>query len=210
MIPSGCLHAEVELLGCKGCHNRGNYIKQIKVYICSYNFVFIHRLKAFGLKSRVELMCSPTQMITDINYFWNSGSPFHYLFSLIFQNALFLKKFKPIEYQHPHLLGKWKYSIKLIVIQKLKYFSYSYKCYKYNDYIFYCTYLLLLCENTKKYEYAYPGSNKVVYGAWEQESEEKNEKFYFWICKIRLSEKKIANAKKKVGFHVYQKKRLDE
>ena len=119
---------------------------------------------------------------------------------LFFLRNLKYHPLKPIEYQNQHFLGKWKYSIKLIVIQKLKYFLYSYKCYKYNDYIFYCTYLLLLCENTKKYEYAYPGSNKVVYGAWEQESEEKNEKFYFWICKIRLSEKKIANAKKKLVF----------
>ena len=31
-----------------------------------------------------------------------------------------------------------------------------------------------LCENTKNYKYAYPGSNKVVNGAFEQESEEKN------------------------------------
>ena len=30
-----------------------------------------------------------------------------------------------------------------------------------------------LCENTKYYKYAYTGSNKVVYGACEQESEEK-------------------------------------
>ena len=30
-----------------------------------------------------------------------------------------------------------------------------------------------LCENTKSYKSAYPGSNKVVYGACEQESEEK-------------------------------------
>ena len=28
-----------------------------------------------------------------------------------------------------------------------------------------------LCENTKNYKYAYPGSNKVVYGACEQDSE---------------------------------------
>ena len=31
-----------------------------------------------------------------------------------------------------------------------------------------------LCENTKNYKFAFPGSNKVVYGACEQESEEKN------------------------------------
>ena len=29
-----------------------------------------------------------------------------------------------------------------------------------------------LCENTKNYKSAYPGSNKNVYGACEQESEE--------------------------------------
>ena len=29
-----------------------------------------------------------------------------------------------------------------------------------------------LCENTKIYKYAHPGSNKVVYGACEQESEQ--------------------------------------
>ena len=34
-----------------------------------------------------------------------------------------------------------------------------------------------LCENTKNYRYAYPGSNKVVNGACEQESEEKNSTF---------------------------------
>ena len=31
-----------------------------------------------------------------------------------------------------------------------------------------------LCENTNNYKSAYPGSNKVVYWACEQESEEKN------------------------------------
>ena len=36
-----------------------------------------------------------------------------------------------------------------------------------------------LCENTKNYKSAYPGSNKVVYGACEQVSEEKNLKFWF-------------------------------
>ena len=30
-----------------------------------------------------------------------------------------------------------------------------------------------LCENTKNYKYANPGSNKVVYGACEQEFERK-------------------------------------
>jgi hypothetical protein len=34
-----------------------------------------------------------------------------------------------------------------------------------------------LCENTKNYKFACPGANKVVYGACEQESEEKNSKF---------------------------------
>ena len=39
----------------------------------------------------------------------------------------------------------------------------------------------------KNYKSAYPGSNKVVYGACEQESEEeKNQNFDFWMCKIRL------------------------
>ena len=36
-----------------------------------------------------------------------------------------------------------------------------------------------LCKNTKNYKYAYPGSNKVVYGACEQESEEKIQNFDF-------------------------------
>ena len=45
-----------------------------------------------------------------------------------------------------------------------------------------------LCENTKKYKHAYPGSNKFVYGACEQESEEKIQHFDFWKCK------KLANA----------------
>ena len=36
-----------------------------------------------------------------------------------------------------------------------------------------------LCENTKNYKFACPGANKVVYGACEQESEEKNSKFWF-------------------------------
>ena len=36
------------------------------------------------------------------------------------------------------------------------------------------TYMYIkLCENTKNCKYAYPGSNKVVYGDCEQESEEK-------------------------------------
>ena len=37
--------------------------------------------------------------------------------------------------------------------------------------------VIKLCENTKNYKSAYPGSNKVVHGAYEQESEEKNSKF---------------------------------
>ena len=37
------------------------------------------------------------------------------------------------------------------------------------------TLYIKLCENTKNYKYAYPGANKFVYGACEQESEEKNE-----------------------------------
>ena len=40
-------------------------------------------------------------------------------------------------------------------------------------------YMYKLCENTKNYKYAYPGSNKVVYGACEQESEEKIQNFDF-------------------------------
>ena len=35
----------------------------------------------------------------------------------------------------------------------------------------------------KKYKYAFPGTNKVVYGACEQESEVKNQNLDFWICK---------------------------
>ena len=46
--------------------------------------------------------------------------------------------------------------------------------------------IIKLCENTKNYKYAYPRSNKVVYGACEQESEEKNQNLDIWICKIRL------------------------
>ena len=40
-----------------------------------------------------------------------------------------------------------------------------------------CVIYIKLCENTKNYKSAYPGSDKVVYGACEQESEEKNFKF---------------------------------
>ena len=43
-----------------------------------------------------------------------------------------------------------------------------------------------LCENTKNYKSAYPGSNKIVYMACEQESEEKIQNLDFWMCKIRL------------------------
>ena len=42
-----------------------------------------------------------------------------------------------------------------------------------------CTPHVKLCENTKNYKFACPGANKVVYGACEQESEEKNSKFWF-------------------------------
>ena len=42
---------------------------------------------------------------------------------------------------------------------------------------------VMLCLNTK---YAYPGSNKVVYGPCEQESDEKILNFDFSICKIVL------------------------
>ena len=38
---------------------------------------------------------------------------------------------------------------------------------------------LLRIANTKNYKSAYPGSYKVVNGACEQESEEKNSKFWF-------------------------------
>ena len=38
----------------------------------------------------------------------------------------------------------------------------------------------------ENYKYAHPGPNKVVYGACEQESEEKILNFDSWICKIRL------------------------
>ena len=39
--------------------------------------------------------------------------------------------------------------------------------------------LIKLCENTKNYKSAYPGSNKVVYGVCEEEFEEKNQNFDF-------------------------------
>ena len=46
------------------------------------------------------------------------------------------------------------------------------------------------CENIgmfiKNYKSTIPGSNKVVYGAFEQESEEKIQNFDFSICKIVL------------------------
>ena len=39
----------------------------------------------------------------------------------------------------------------------------------------------------KTFKYASPESNKAVYGACEQESEEeKNQDFDFWMSKIRL------------------------
>ena len=47
-----------------------------------------------------------------------------------------------------------------------------------------------MCENTKKYKYAYPGSNKVVCGACEQESEEKIQNFDFEYAKLDLVQKK--------------------
>ena len=40
-------------------------------------------------------------------------------------------------------------------------------CIHYKEY----TIHIKLCENTKNYKYAYPGSKKDVYGACEQESE---------------------------------------
>ena len=48
----------------------------------------------------------------------------------------------------------------------------------FQNYLPLCIVCRNLCENTKNYKYAYPGSNKVVYGACEQESEEE-EKNYF-------------------------------
>ena len=41
-----------------------------------------------------------------------------------------------------------------------------------------------LYENTKNYKSAYPGSNKVVYGACEQESEEKIQNLIFECAKL--------------------------
>ena len=52
-----------------------------------------------------------------------------------------------------------------------------------------------LCENMgifiKNYKSTIPGSNKVVYGPLEQESEEKIKIFDFSICKIVLLQKKM-------------------
>ena len=54
-----------------------------------------------------------------------------------------------------------------------------------------------LCENTKSYKSAYPGSNKVVYGACEQESEEKYPTFWFFeYAKLDLCKKKLLVQKK--------------
>ena len=44
-----------------------------------------------------------------------------------------------------------------------------------------CSMYVQLFENTNNYKHAYSGSNKVVYGACEQESEENNSKFRFLI-----------------------------
>ena len=48
-----------------------------------------------------------------------------------------------------------------------------------------------LCEDTKNYKYAYPGSNKVVYGACEQESEEKIKIDIFVYAKLDFCKKKL-------------------
>ena len=51
-----------------------------------------------------------------------------------------------------------------------------------------------LCENIgiliKNYKSTNPGSNKVVYGPCEQESEEKNSKFWFFNMQNRTFVKK--------------------
>ena len=51
-----------------------------------------------------------------------------------------------------------------------------------------------LCENIgifiKNYKSIFPGSNKVVYGPFEQESEEKNSKFRFFNMQNRTFVKK--------------------
>ena len=53
-----------------------------------------------------------------------------------------------------------------------------------------CTVSCVWNENigifSKIYKSTNPGSNKVVYGPCEQESEEKNQNFDFSICKIVL------------------------
>ena len=54
-----------------------------------------------------------------------------------------------------------------------------------------------LCENIgifiKNYKSTIPGSNKVVYGLFDQESEEKNSKFRFFNMQNRTFVKKIVN-----------------
>ena len=61
-----------------------------------------------------------------------------------------------------------------------------------------------LCENIgifiKNYKSTNPGSNKVVYGPCQIESEEKNSKFWFFNMHYRTFVKKNANAKKKFFF----------
>ena len=46
--------------------------------------------------------------------------------------------------------------------------------------------LYKVCENTKNYKYAYSGSNKVLYGACKQKSEE----FIFEYAKLDFCQKK--------------------
>ena len=54
-----------------------------------------------------------------------------------------------------------------------------------------------LCENKKNYKSAYPGSNKVAYGACEQESEEKKFKILIFECaKLDFCKKKLLVQKK--------------
>ena len=57
----------------------------------------------------------------------------------------------------------------------------------------------MLCGRKKK-KICLPGSNKVVYGPFEEESDKKVWKC--WICKLDFCKKKVANAKNK---KVYQK-----
>ena len=71
-----------------------------------------------------------------------------------------------------------------------------------------------LCENTKNYKSAYPGSNKVVHGACEQESKGKNFILIFEYAKLDFYKKNLLVQKKNpffwLRFYVSQKKRLDE